>query len=53
MKLPEWVQREETYNPGRDRDYFISRSLLRLVSVLKACANSTVRPAGTSVPVRP
>ena len=36
MKLPEWVQREETYNPGRDRDYFISRSLLRLVSVLKA-----------------
>ena len=36
MKLPEWAQREEIYNPGRDRDYFISRSLLRLVSILKA-----------------
>ena len=36
MKLPEWAQREENYNPGRDRDYFISRSLLRLVSILKA-----------------
>lgn len=23
MKLPEWAQREENYNPGRDRDYFI------------------------------
>ena len=36
MKLPEWAAREEIYNPGSDRDYFISRSLLRLVSILKA-----------------
>ena len=33
MKLPEWAAREEIYNPGSDRDYFISRSLLRLVSI--------------------
>ena len=36
MKLPEWVQREETYNPAVTGIISISRSLLRLVSVLKA-----------------
>ena len=34
MKLPEWAVREEIYNPGSDRDYFISRSLLKIVSIL-------------------
>ena len=34
MNLPEWVQVEEVYQPDRDRDYFISRSLLRVLAVL-------------------
>ncbi len=34
MNLPEWVQREEAYQPDRDRDYFISRSLLRVLAIL-------------------
>ncbi|MCR5756541.1 MAG: energy-coupling factor transporter transmembrane protein EcfT [Selenomonas sp.] len=34
MDLPEWVQTEEVYQPDRDRDYFISRSLLRVLAVL-------------------
>ncbi|WP_337371601.1 energy-coupling factor transporter transmembrane component T [Megasphaera sp.] len=44
MKLPEWAAREEIYNPGRDRDYFISRSLLRLVSILTALRSQGLRP---------
>ncbi|SDP39671.1 cobalt/nickel transport system permease protein [Selenomonas ruminantium] len=34
MNLPEWLQAEEVYQPDRDRDYFISRSLLRVLAVL-------------------
>ncbi len=45
MKLPEWAVREEIYNPGRDRDYFISRSLLRLVSILTSLRSQGLRPA--------
>ena len=45
MKLPEWAAREEIYNPGSDRDYFISRSLLRLVSILTALRSQGLRPA--------
>lgn len=45
MKLPDWAAREETYNPGSDRDYFISRSLLRLVSILTALRSQGLRPA--------
>jgi cobalt/nickel transport system permease protein len=44
MKLPEWAAREEIYNPGSDRDYFISRSLLRLVSILTALRSQGLRP---------
>lgn len=36
MKLPQWAARDENYNPGSDRDYFISRSLLRILSILRA-----------------
>lgn len=36
LQLPEWAQQEEKYQPDRDRDYFISRSLLRILSVLGA-----------------
>ena len=46
MKLPEWAMREETYNPGSDRDYFISRSLLRLLSILTALRSQGRRAAG-------
>lgn len=34
LKLPEWAMREENYKPSGDRDFFISRSLLRLMGVL-------------------
>lgn len=44
MKLPEWAAREETYNPGNDRDYFISRSLLKIVSILTALRGQGLRP---------
>lgn len=36
MNLPEWAKHEEAYRPNRDRDYFISRSLLRVMAVLSA-----------------
>lgn len=36
MHLPEWVKTEEAYQPRRDRDYFIFRSLLRVMNVLLA-----------------
>ena len=45
MKLPEWAVREEIYNPGSDRDYFISRSLLKIVSILTALRGQGLRPA--------
>ena len=34
LKLPDWVYRKEEYQPSGGRDYFISRSLLRVLSVL-------------------
>ena len=34
LKLPPWATQEEHYQPNRDRDYFISRSLLRVLTVL-------------------
>ena len=34
MKIPAWAMKEESYEPDRDRDYFISRSLLRVMKVL-------------------
>ncbi|SHK66444.1 cobalt/nickel transport system permease protein [Selenomonas ruminantium] len=36
MNLPLWARNEETYTPSRDRDYFISRSLLRVLTVVLA-----------------
>lgn len=34
IKLPSWAAQEEQYQPKRDRDSFISRSLLRVLTVL-------------------
>ena len=34
MQLPDWLKNEEQYIPGKDRDYFISRSFLRITAVL-------------------
>lgn len=36
LKLPLWARNEENYTPSRDRDYFISRSLLRIMMVVLA-----------------
>ena len=35
MDLPDWAKREESYRPDKDRDAFISRSLLRMMEMLK------------------
>ncbi|MBR0329852.1 MAG: hypothetical protein IIX05_09955, partial [Selenomonadaceae bacterium] len=34
MQLPDWLKKEEQYIPGKDRDYFISRSFLRITGIL-------------------
>ena len=34
MQLPDWLKKEEQYNPDQDRDYFISRSFLRITGIL-------------------
>ncbi len=34
MELPAWAKKKEEYLPSSDRDFFVSRSLLRLFSVL-------------------
>lgn len=36
LHLPAWALQDEDYHPGRDRDAFISRSLVRIVAVLSA-----------------
>ena len=36
IKLPEWVLQEENYQPNGDRDHFITRSLLRIMQILRA-----------------
>ena len=36
IKLPQWVLKEEIYQPDSDRDYFISRSLLRVMRILRS-----------------
>ena len=35
-RLPDWVLRDENYSPDGERDYFISRSLLRIMRTLRA-----------------
>lgn len=35
-KLPTWALREENYNAEDDSDYFISRSLLRIMKILRS-----------------
>ena len=36
IDLPQWILRDEDYQPDGDRDYFISRSLLRLMRLLRS-----------------
>ncbi|WP_199663365.1 energy-coupling factor transporter transmembrane protein EcfT [Mitsuokella sp. AF33-22] len=43
MDLPAWAKREENYRPDRDRDAFISRSLLRLLGVLQVLRAQAAR----------
>lgn len=35
-RLPEWALRNENYSPDSDNDYFISRTLLQLMKILRA-----------------
>ena len=35
-RLPEWALRDEIYSPDGGNDYFISRSLLRIMKILRA-----------------
>ena len=34
MKFPTWARHDEDYHPSRDRDAFLSRSLLRVMDIL-------------------
>ena len=43
LKLPEWILQEEKYEPDGDRDYFISRSLLRMMKILKSLRQQSRR----------
>ena len=36
INLPKWVLQEDNYQPNGDRDHFISRSLLRIMKILRA-----------------
>ena len=46
LKLPDWVYKTETHQPSGGRDYFISRSLLRVLDVLLRLRAQSRRPAG-------
>ena len=50
LNLPEWAKQEEVYRPNRDRDYFISRSLLRVMAVLAAIRRQAHTALGKDVP---
>ncbi len=47
LKLPAWIRQEENYAPSADRDFFISRSLLRLMGVLFQIRKQADRQAGS------
>ena len=49
MKIPAWAMKEEKYEPTRDRDYFISRSLLRVMRVLFSFQQQARRPDGNRI----
>ena len=49
LKLPEWVLKEEDYKPDRDRDHFITRSLLRIMQILRALRYQSKRKKLTKV----
>ena len=36
INLPQWILKDEHYQPDGDRDYFISRSLLRMMKMLQS-----------------
>ena len=36
INLSQWILKEEKYQPDGDRDYFISRSLLRIMKILRS-----------------
>ena len=43
LTLPDWACQDEVYAPDRDRDYYITRSLLRLMLVLQALRQQASR----------
>ena len=52
MRLSEWMIREEEYQPGKDRDYFISRSFLRVLAVLVSFRHQAHKRIMDKVPAR-
>lgn len=44
MQLPDWLKKEENYTPAKDRDYFISRSFLRVAALLARYERSKNAP---------
>ena len=49
IKLPEWILQEENYKPDGDRDHFITRSLLRIMQILRALRYQSRRKNLTKV----
>ena len=49
FKLPEWALQEENYKPNGDRDHFITRSLLRIMQILRALRYQSRRKNLTNV----
>ena len=52
IELPAWASKKENYAPDSDRDFFLSRSLLRVLATLfalrsQARQSSSRQPAGT------
>ena len=36
INLPQWILKDEDYQPDSDRDFFISRSILRMMKILRS-----------------
>ena len=34
MNLPKWIKEEQIYIPSNDREYFLTRSLLKIAGIL-------------------
>lgn len=50
--IPEWMTTEETYQPGRDRDAFMTKSLLSVMGTLSKLRSSGTDESRMPVPLK-